>query len=208
MLAAIRLAVRLTVNKAIHAVSLVTTNQSGSNVGQNQIGGDQNNIGAVYIGGAFQSALLLQLEKLKLQVDKDEQCTETNVRLKRFYNQRNYDKIVGLIDKLKAGAREDEIEDAIEKKEIFAKILERYSHFSSAQEIFACLLSRAEYYFNQFLRPQLGSISLLDYNVILDEKVIQPTVADCCASILEIDHTVAMGMIYWLAERCFIRWHK
>ncbi|WP_368039360.1 MULTISPECIES: ABC-three component system protein [unclassified Tardiphaga] len=37
---------------------------------------------------------------------------------------------------------------------------------------------------------------------------MEPTVSECGASVFEIDHNTALGMVYWLAEQCFVRWHR
>ncbi len=109
--------------------------------------------------------------------------------------------------KLKVAGREDEYLEAIEKKEQFAKLLERWSLYASAQEIFAYLLAKAEYEFTYVIRPQIATISKVQVNELVRDRIVAPTVEECGATVFTVNHSTAMGMVYWLAEQCFVRWH-
>lgn len=148
------------------------------------------------------------LERLSAEIEQNERARDVVDRLSRFQKQRAIDGIVGLEAKLKAGSREYELLDALEKKELFSKLLERYSHYASAQEILAHLLARVEYNFQSFIYPQIADLSIIQVNELVDQRIIEPTIHECGASVLAMDHSVAMGMIYWLAEQCYVRWHK
>jgi len=150
----------------------------------------------------------LLLEKLGKEIELNERARDTLDSLSRFHKKRAIDGVEGLEAKLKAGGREYEIYDALEKKELFSKMLERYSHYASAQEILACLLARVEYSFQSFIYPQVDGLSIVEVNELVDAKIIEPTIDDCGAGVLSMDHSVAMGMVYWLAEQCYVRWHK
>lgn len=155
--------------------------------------------------GGKVEVLLAQLSK---EIEENSHARDTLDSLSRFHKKRTIDGVDGLEAKLKAGGRDYETLDALEKKEIFAKLLERYSHYSSAQEILAYLLARVEYNFQSFVYPQIDSLSVLEVNELVDRRIVEPTISDCGAGILAMDHSVAMGMIYWLAEQCYVRWHK
>jgi hypothetical protein len=148
------------------------------------------------------------LEKLQIELDQSAQTRDTIERLQRFYKGRARDGIVGLEAKLVAAGRKDEYESALELKEMFAKLLEQWSLYASAQQIFVHLLARAEHQFRYEIEPQLGALSVVQINKLTTELIVNPTVHDCGSSIFEIDHNVAMGMVYWLAEQCFVRWHQ
>lgn len=148
------------------------------------------------------------LERLSAEIEKNERARDVVDRLSRFQKQKAVDGIVGLEAKLKAGSREYELLDALEKKELFSKLLERYSHYASAQEILAHLLARVEYNFQSFIYPQVSELSIVQVNELVDQRIVEPTIHECGASVLAMDHSVAMGMIYWLAEQCYVRWHK
>ena len=148
------------------------------------------------------------LQKLTAEMEQNQHTKSTIDKLLRYSGQIASDGIVGLEAKLAAGHRGYETEAALEKKELFAKLLERFSLYASAQEILAHLLARVEYHFTQFVYPQIGELSVLQVNALVDANIVAPTVQECGSSVFAIDHNVAMGMIYWLAERCYVRWHQ
>ena len=176
--------------------------------GRDVIAGDQNttiNNFAPFSPVGRVEALLAQLTS---EIETNVQAQATIEKLKRFHRNRPYDEIEGLEAKLQAGNRAYEWYDALEMKEMFAKLLERFSLYASAQEILAHLLARAEYNFVRFIYPQIGSLTILEVNGLVDERIIEPTIRECGASVFNIDHSIAMGMIYWLADQCYVRWHQ
>ncbi len=147
------------------------------------------------------------LNKLQKEVENNQHVRHTIELLAYFQRRRSHDGIEGLEAKLEAAARSDEYLDAIEKKELFAKLLERWSLYASAQEIFAHLLAKAEYEFTYVVRPQLYSLSKVQANALVRDQIIVPIVEECGSTVFTINYSTAMGMIYWLAEQCFVRWH-
>jgi hypothetical protein len=93
-------------------------------------------------------------------------------------------------------------------KEMFVKLLEKWSLYASAQEIFAYLLAKAEYNFNYLIHPKIDPANVVEINQLIHDKIVMPTIEQCGASVFTLNHGVAMGMLYWLAEQCFIRWHQ
>lgn len=148
------------------------------------------------------------LEKLKHEIETNSNTRHTIEDLQRFHRPRARDGIAGLEAKLKAGNREEELYDAMEKKELFVKLLERWSLYSSAQEIFAYLLAKAEYEFTTFIHPEIENISQKSVDQMIKAKIVEPTIEECGATVFSMNHGTAMGMLYWLAEQCFVRWHK
>lgn len=148
------------------------------------------------------------LNKLHEEMQNDAHVSSRIERLQRYYVQRAHDGIHGLKDKLQKANRQNTYDDAIEMKEMFVKLLERWSLYASAQQIFVHLLARAERNFTDIILPQVPELSPAQMNFLMKDLIIEPTVHDCGASIFEIDHNTATGMIYWLAEQCFVRWHK
>jgi hypothetical protein len=147
------------------------------------------------------------LEKLQKEVENNEHVRHTIESLAYFQTRRPHDGIIGLQAKLDAAQRSDEYFDAIEKKELFAKLLERWSLYASAQEIFVYLLAKAEYEFTYVIRPQLCTLSKVQANELVRDKIVVPAIEECGSTVFTINHSTAMGMIYWLAEQCFVRWH-
>jgi hypothetical protein len=148
------------------------------------------------------------LEKLHAEMKHDQKVCDTIDRLKRFYEQRSHDGVTGLQAKLEKSGRRASYLDAIEMKEMFAKLLEQWSLYSSAQQIFVHLLARAERQFNDIILPQIPKLDTVSINKLMSTLIIEPTVEECGATVFEMDHNTAMGMIYWLAEQCFVRWHQ
>jgi C-terminal domain 9 of the ABC-three component (ABC-3C) systems len=191
-------------------MSLITSsgvNQTGASASGNIAGRDVN---TTVVNVASQAAGIVEqlLQKLKIEKDQDQTSMERIERLQRFYIQRAHDGVNGLEAKLAHCGRQDSYLDAIEMKEMFAKLLEKWSLYFSAQQIFVYLLARAERHFNDIILPQIPDLSPVQVNQLMNRLIVEPTVQDCGASVFEIDHNVAMGMIYWLAEQCFVRWHK
>jgi hypothetical protein len=148
------------------------------------------------------------LHRLNDELKNDQKAQNTIEKLQRFYKNKPYDGIAGLEDKLKHAGREATYDDAIEMKEMFVKLLHQWSLYASAQQIFVYLLARAERHFNDIILPQIPALDAAQVNTLVNELIVEPTVQECGASVFEIDHNTALGMVYWLAEQCFVRWHK
>jgi hypothetical protein len=147
------------------------------------------------------------LQKLQKEVEDNVHVKDTAEALAHFQKRHSHDGIEGLEAKLKEANRSDEYLNAIEKKELFAKLLERWSLYASAQEIFAYLLAKAEYEFTYVIHPQLGLVSRVHANELVRDKIIVPIIEECGSTVFTINHSIVMGMIYWLAEQCYVRWH-
>ena len=184
--------------------ALARIDQSRSAVQGSQIAGDQNNFYAPPPASPIEKLL----SKLDSEIEKQQHIQHTIDRLLRFQKAIAPDGVSGLEAKLVYANREGEIYEALEKKEVFAKLLEKYSLYASAQELFVVLLARAEYQFSRFVYPQVDALSIVEINALIDERIVAPTVQECGASVVAIDHNVALGMIFWLAEQCYVRWHQ
>jgi hypothetical protein len=148
------------------------------------------------------------LQKLQAEVSTNKEVLHTIESLARYYNERSLDGVKGLKNKLDAADRSNEYVDALEKKEMFAKLLEKWALYASAQEIFAHFLAKAEHEFNYIIYPQIGELKPFEVNQLVTDKIVVPTIAECGATVFSINHSAAMGMIYWLAEQCYVRWHQ
>lgn len=148
------------------------------------------------------------LIKLKEQYDCSEQTQTTMDELARYHTRRAPDGIDGLEAKLEASGRFCYYDDAIEKKEMFAKLLERWSLYSSAQEIFVHILAKAENEFTQVIYGQIPTKTPEEINALVIDRIVNPIVEECGGDLMSVNHNLVQGMIYWLAEQCFIKWHK
>ena len=147
------------------------------------------------------------LHKLQQQLDGNEQTQITMDELARYHLRRAPDGVSGLEAKLEAAGKLHHYDDAIEKKEMFAKVLERWSLYSSAQQIFVHILAKAENEFTQVIYPQIPDRSEVEINALVMERIVNPIVEECSSEIMAVSHNLVLGMVYWLAEQCFIRWH-
>ncbi|MGY4456584.1 ABC-three component system protein [Bradyrhizobium sp. LB13.1] len=148
------------------------------------------------------------IRRLQSEIALDIRTQHTIDALASFQKRRPVDGIEGLEAKLQAAGREDEIWAALDKKEQFAKLLQKWSLYASAQEIFAYLLAKAEHEFNHFVHPKIALVSAMDIDQLVHDRIVQTTIDECGVDVFVLNHGTAMGMLYWLAEQCFIRWHK
>ena len=175
--------------------------------GGDVVGGDKivyNNLAA----STNTSVIEQLLQKLQTEMEENLEVRSTIDSLQYFYEKKSVDGINGLEAKLKAGDREHETFHALEKKELFVMTLERWSLYASAQEILVFLLAKAEYEFSMHVYPQIGQISEHQINQVVTERIVEPIVDECGPTVFQMHHGVALGMLYWLAEQCFIRWHS
>lgn len=177
-------------------------NQQGAKAGGNIAGRDYYSIEPKK--GVVEKLLV----KLREQYECSEQTQLTIDELARYHMRRAPDGIDGLEGKLKASGRSGYYDEAIEKKEMFAKLLEKWSLYSSAQEIFVHILAKAENEFTHVIYGQIPTKSPEEINALVIERIVNPIVEECGGDLLSVNHNIVQGMIYWLAEQCFIKWHK
>ena len=181
--------------------------QGGAQAGRDIVGRDKTEH-HVHLAPRGPGVVEELLKKLQKEVETNAEVRHTIEALAHFQTRQSSDGIDGLEAKLEAAGRIDEQRTALEKKEMFVKLLEQWSLYASAQEIFAHLLAKAEFEFTYFIQPQLNELTRVQINEMIGHRVVEPTVETCGSSIFAINHGTAMGMVYWLAEQCFIRWHQ
>ena len=188
---------------------LAGTNQAGATAhGGDVVGRDK----TIYNFDLRRPGAASKIEALKARLVQEMQadaCAPEIVdRLQHYYRRRPaVDGVEGLEQKLRAAGREHEILDALEQKELFAKLLARFSLYASAQEIFVHLLSIAVHEFRMCIQPHLGKLDAAAYNEIVTRRIVHPLVEEAGDGVLSMDALVTMGLYYWLAEQCFVRWH-
>jgi hypothetical protein len=185
---------------------LISVNQSGAQAGGHLVAGSLiiNN----FVAPSSVGMVTQLLEKLKGEIEANSQIRHTVDNLQHFYERRAHDGVDGLEAKLVKGGRNHELTLAFEKKEQFAKLLEKWSLYASAQEFFAYMLAKAEHEFTMFVEPKLAELGQEAINQLVSDRIIVPTITECGCTIFVLNHSVVMGMVYWLAERCFVRWHQ
>ena len=182
-------------------------NQKGAQAGGDIVGRDKivHNHPAPVKNPSIVEQLLLRLQQ---EIDDNKQVRDTIETLRQYYKKKSHDGVKGLEEKLRHSGRAHEIFYALEKKEQFSKLLEKWSLYASAQEIFVHLLAKAEHEFTMYVLPQISVLKEHEINAIIDAKIVDPITNECGTTVFEMNHGVAMGMLYWLAEQCFVRWHQ
>jgi len=185
----------------------MTVNQHRSTAGGDIVGRDK-------VENHFHGPLhkLTKLDKLKIKLQQEmESEQKLNFLIEKLQSYKPIhpeDGVVGLEAKLEKSGRGASKLAALQMKERFAKLLERWSLYASAQEIFVHVLAIAEVRFTQYISPQIGSLDSVTLDEIVDEKILTPIVEEIGIDVFSMDHMEAMGLIYWLAEQCRIRWHQ
>lgn len=181
-------------------------NQKGASAGGDIVGRDK--IEKHYHAGPPPGIVEQLLAKLQAEIEQNEEVRHIIEELARFQTRRSRDGVDGLEAKLQAGDRSHEYLDALDKKEQFAKLLEKWSLYGSAQEIFVYLLARAEHEFAYFIHPRISTLDQIAVNQLVIDRIVTPAITACGARVFTLNHRVVMGMVYWLTEQCFVRWHQ
>lgn len=190
--------------------SLITkVNQTGASAGADVVAGDKIEITHNHPVPAKATSVVEQLLlKLQHEIETSAEVRETIESLRHYYNRKSHDGVDGLEAKLEKAGRKHETFHALEKKELFAKLLDKWSLYASAQEIFVHLLAKAEHEFTMSVLPQISTLKEHEINEVIGAKIVEPIVEECGTTVFQMNHGVAMGMMYWLAEQCFVRWHQ
>ncbi|WP_092810095.1 ABC-three component system protein [Roseivivax marinus] len=194
----------------------MNTDQSKSDVEGDQIAGNKIEYGPVTINNhpmpdTF-SANALETLAAKLTEEKlSENVTDSIIDSLNYYKRRrtSTDGIVGLEAKLDKGGRDEDYDEALEQKVLFERLLEEWSYYVSAQEIFAHLLSRINRKFRSQVFPHVSVLPKHIIDDMVDKNILEPAIMECSAvQEFHVNYDVALGMYYWLADQCFVRWHQ
>ncbi|WP_323032858.1 ABC-three component system protein [Paracoccus sp. (in: a-proteobacteria)] len=187
------------------------TNLSQSNVGGDQAGGSIDKSTTIYnqIDGVKPSQITRLLRLLAHQILQDESMSGFVEDLQFFIDNRDGETIIGLENKLLAGGRSDTYTDAKRKKEFFAKLLLRYERFSSAQQLFAYIMAAIHETFESKIIPFAEVLSRKEIDDLVDAEIIEKIMIEFGegSDHLTLNKTHLKGMIYWLADKCYVRWH-
>ena len=159
----------------------------------------------------FLSQITGLLKTLNQEISDNKHYSDFIEELVMFISPRNMDEqdIRGLQNKLNHVDRGAEYTDAIMKKEAFAKLFKKLEHFQSAQRIFSHFLSIIHEVFDAEVMHRPNPLSRDEVERIVSEKIVQPILDDMgdgCEH-FTINPTTIKGMIFWLADKCWVRWH-
>lgn len=109
--------------------------------------------------------------------------------------------------KLKDAGFEYLLEEAEELKELVAKLIVKYQHYTSAQRIITFLLADVESSFNANILPKLGSISNESELKKIFREYLEKEIQDKLGeNVLDIYNRQINGMVYFLTGNCHIEW--
>lgn len=187
-----------------------STRQSDIDAGRDNAGGNivnTNSNNTTYVMGDAGSPIAAWMASLAEEIKADKYVSDFVDTLQMYSERLTHDGVDGLEAKLNHAGRGSEVSLALRKKELFTRLLARYSMFDSAQQIFAYLLSKVEQDFRTYVMPHLGSYAVADVDRLFAEYVIGPCTTEIKSGVFCLNSAIAAGMVYWLAEQCYIRWH-
>jgi hypothetical protein len=170
---------------------------AGDNVGRDKIINNQ----------ARKSQVEGWLDKLADQLRDNAEVRHFVDSLQYYFQSYPYDSVVGLEAKLDHAGRSREKLAALRRKEAFSKLLEEWKAYPAAQEIIAYFLSKIEVAFETQIAPMLGQATNGEIDKAVEAALIIPVLDEMGCGPFMLNYMNVSGMVYWLAEQCYIRWH-
>jgi hypothetical protein len=178
-----------------------------SDVGKDLIGGDQHNYN-IELPPIDYEAVVRGLERFQEMVESDEDFQYFIERLEFFTNDKSRSTVIGLEQKLIEGGRTDLVDDAIEKKDHFAKRLSKSQLNPRRQWIYLYVLQKIKATFESSIRPLIKNnarsevVDMAIYNHIVDRVYSEVIGSDST-----IDQDTISGMLYFLTGKCHLVWN-
>ena len=146
-------------------------------------------------------------ETLKRELRDNKEIQSILPALGHYMSLVDRDDVIGLEEKLRAANRDQEIEEALGKKEIIAKRLHKHSTYRSAQEIYILVLGNILERFKAYVTPLIESGAPdAEIKICIFENVVNPTMNMMEQNALKIYWDEIWGMIYFLTGNCHIKW--
>ena len=153
-----------------------------------------------------------QVRELVARLDREIASDETRDQwidsLQFFEEPYAPDGVVGLEAKLNAANLSDRYLLALRQKELFVKFLTKYSLYGAAQELLALCLHHVHQEFELHIHPVCGTTPTPELDEIISDRVVRTVLGEYGFGTFALNHGLVSGMIYWLAERCYVRWHQ
>jgi len=148
------------------------------------------------------------LERLADEMRENHEVRHFVESLQYYFQPQPYDDVVGLEAKLDHAGRSKQKVSALRKKEAFAKLLTEWGAYPSAQEVIAYFLSKIETSFETEVAPLLAFESPAVIDGMIRDKLITPVLHEMGCGPFMLNYANVAGMVYWLAEQCYVRWHS
>lgn len=152
------------------------------------------------------SPLRKKIEQLRSDCLHDPNLFTCIRQLTHYLNPVNPDEQRDLKTKLIDANRADEVHEAEELKEAFAKILVRDNLSEQAQDAYVHILSKIKTHYECKVKSLIKAnapITEIEKSVL---EIIETIYADLVGTALEYDHRQIKGMLYFLTGNCHIDW--
>jgi hypothetical protein len=191
-----------------HQISQAEIDAGRDNAGGNITNTNSNNTNYIVHVEGDGSPIARWMSQLAHEISSDTQVSDFIDTLQMYHEHLSHDGIDGLERKLEHSGRTSEISLALRKKELFQRLLAKYCMFDSAQQIFAFLLSKVEGDFRACVLPSLATKTPEEVDALFHQSIIVPCAHEIKSGVFCLNAAIAAGMVYWLAEQCYIRWHQ
>ena len=181
-----------------------SVDQSGATAGNKVVGRDDKSV-TVYSGGNVHVRELVR--KLDTEIASAKLRNNLIDSLQFFEEPFAPDGVLGLEQKLAKSGQAEKIPMAVRHKEMFAKFLSKYALYGAAQELLALCLHRIHLEFETKVHPKCDDMSRSELDEMILSDVIHCVVKEYGLGTFALNHGLVLGMTYWLAERCYVRWH-
>lgn len=184
--------------------SSYNVDQSHAQAGEDNVGRDK------HVHNHFQerrSQIDGWLEKLAEEMRGSKQVRDLVDNLQYYFQALPYDDVIGLEAKLDHAGRSNQKSTAFRKKEAFSKLLAQWQAFPAGQEIIAYFLAKIEGAFETRIAPGLANTAPEDIDALIHDCLVVPVLDEMGCGPFVLNNTNVYGMVYWLAEQCYVRWH-
>lgn len=177
-----------------------------SEIGKDLIGGDQHNYN-IELPPIDYETVVRGLERFQEMTEGDEDFQYFIERLEFFTNDKRRSAVIGLENKLIKGGRGDLVDDAIEKKDHFAKRLSRSQLNPRRQWIYLYILQKIKATFDSSIRPLIKSKAGSEViDVAIYHYIVDRVYSEVIGSDSTIDQDTISGMLYFLTGKCHLVW--
>ena len=153
------------------------------------------------------SKIEVLLERLGLEDNDGTLRAPPNETLQYYAEPVADDGVLGLEAKLAVAGRSGQLPKAIREKEQFAKMIEAWAHSEIAQSVLSELLSHVEQKYNNSIYTLKDILPKAELDKLIYTEIIEPLNDKVGDNPLGVCELTISGMVYWLAEKCHIRWH-
>jgi hypothetical protein len=181
-----------------------SVDQSGASAGNKLIGRDDNSV-TVYSGGNQHVRELVK--KLEVEIASERLKNELIDSLQFFEEPFAPDGVLGLEKKLEKSGQASKLPLALRHKELFAKFLSKYALYGAAQELLALCLHQIHQEFEAKIHSRCDGMSPQQMDELIITDVVNCIVKEYGFGTFALNHGLVLGMTYWLADRCYVRWH-